>query len=171
MEYPSSGVKPTPPARAGIPRAVLLVGGAIVALIALAVVVALAVPKGPAVFDPGSPEAAFQAFYEAYEVRDVEGAYRLLSSSVTDELSLTEYRRLDAEQAWQRNEDRRVVLLGSERTGETALLRLRIDQFSGGGGLGGNRYSYERTIQLVQEDGAWRIDEPIVGIENVAYAY
>jgi hypothetical protein len=47
---------------------------------------------------------------------------------------------------------------------------LRVDQFSGGG-LGGDRYSYERTIRLIQENGAWLIDEPIVGIENVAYAY
>lgn len=171
MEYPSSGVTSSPPARAGGSRAPLLVGGAIVALIALATLVVLAAPKGSTVYEPGSPEAAFQAFYQAFEGGEVEDAYELLGSSVTDQLTLTEYRRLDAEQGWQRDEDRRVVLLGSDRTGDTRLLRLRIDQFSSGGGLGGNRYSYERTIRLVQEDGSWLIDEPIVGIENVAYGY
>ena len=170
MEHPSSRVESSTPARARVPRAVLVVGGAIVALIALAMVVVLAVPKGPTAYDPGSPEAAFQAFYQAFEAGDVEGGYGLLASSVTDQMTLAQYRRLDSEQGWQRGEDRRVVLLGSDRTGDRANLRLRIDQFSGGG-LGSNRYSYERTIRLVREDGAWRIDEPIVGIENVAYGY
>jgi hypothetical protein len=170
VENPSSGVMPKPPAGLSGSSATLLVGGAIVALIALATLV-VAVPKNPAVYEPGSPEAAFQAFYRAFEGGDVEGAYRLLGSSVTDQLTLIEYRRLDAEQGWQRDEDRRVVLLESDWTGETGLLRLRIDQFSSGGGLGGDRYSHERTIRLVQEDGAWLIDEPLVGIENVAYGY
>jgi hypothetical protein len=170
MEQPPPSAGSSAPVKAGIPRAVLVVGGAIVALIALALVVVLAVPKGPTAYDPGSPEAAFQAFYQAFEAGDVEGAYGLLASDVTDQLSLVVYRRLDSEQAWQRSEDRRVVLLSSDRTGDRTNLRLRIDQFSGGG-LGSNRSSYERTVRLVLEDGAWRIDEPIVGIENVAYGY
>jgi hypothetical protein len=147
---------------------VLAVAVAIIALIGLALVVVLATPKGPTLYDPGSPEAAFQAFYQAYEANDVEGAYALLSSSVTEGLTLVEYRRLDTDQAWQRDQDRRVVLLGSDSTGDRTTLQLRIDQFSEGG-LGGNRYSYERTIRLVREGGAWLIDEPIVGIESVGY--
>lgn len=170
MEHPESSATGSPPARAPVPRAVLIVGAAIVALIILAVVVVLAVPKGPTAYDPGSPEAAFQAFYQSYEAGDLEGAYGLFGSSVRVQLTLDEYRRLDAEHAWQRDEDRRVVLLGTDLTGDRANLRLRIDQFSAGG-LGGNRYSHERTIRLVREHGAWLIDEPIVGIENVSYAY
>jgi hypothetical protein len=171
VEYPASDVAPALPAGRGGSRATLLVGGAIVALIAIAALVVVAVPRSPTVYEPGSPEAAFQSFYRAYENGDVEGAYRYLASSVTDQLTLIEYRQLDSEQGWQREEDRRVVLLGSDLAGDTTTLRLRIDQFSSGGGLGGNRYSSDRTIRLVQEDGAWLIDEPIVGIENVAYAY
>jgi hypothetical protein len=170
MENPSSGGGSSTPSQARVPRAVLAVGGAIVALIVLALVVVLAVPRVPATYEPGSPEAAFQTFYQAYEAGDVEGAYALLGSSVTDQLTLAEYRRLDAEQAWQRDQDRRVVLLGADLTGDRANLMLRIDEFSQGG-LGGNRYSYERTIRLVRESGAWLIDEPIVGIESVAYGY
>jgi hypothetical protein len=170
MEHPSPGAVPSKPAQARFPRAVLVVGGAIVALIALALVVVLAVPKGPTTYDPGSPEAAFQAFYQAFEAGDVEGAYELLGSSVTDELTPAEYRALDAEQGWQRDQDRRVLLLGVDVNGDRTNLRLRIDEFSQGG-LGGNRYSSERTIRLVREDGAWLIDEPIVGIENVAHGF
>lgn len=169
MDSPSSGTGTSRPARVRVPRAVLAVAGAIVALIAVALVVVVAIPRGPTVYDPGSPEAAFQTFYQAYEAHDVEAAYARFSSSVTEQLTLVEYRRLDAEQAWQRDQDRRVLLLGVDLTGDRANLRLRIDEFSQGG-LGGNRYSSERTIRLVREGGAWLIDEPIVGIENVAYA-
>ncbi len=170
MENPSSGVGSSTPSQARVPRAALVVGGAIVALIVLALAVVLAVPKGPTAYDPGSPEAVFQTFYQAYEAGEVEGAYALLSSGVKDQMTLAEYRRLDAGQAWQRDHDRRVVLLGADPTGDRANLLLRIDQFSQGG-LGGNRYSYERTIRLVREGGMWLIDEPIVGIESVAYGY
>jgi hypothetical protein len=170
MEHPSPGAEPSKPPQARVPRAVLVVGGAIVALIALALVVVLAVPKGPTSYDPGSPEAAFQAFYQAFEAGDVEGAYELLGSSVTDQMTLAEYRRLDSDQGWQRDQDRRVLLLGADLTGDRANLRLRVDEFSQGG-LGGNRYSSERTIRLVREGGAWLIDEPLVGIENVAYGF
>lgn len=169
MEHPPSSGQASPP-RASLPGSVLAVGAAIVVLIALAVVVVLAVPKGPTAYDPGSPEAAFQAFYQAYEAGDVEGAYGLLGAAVRDQLTLAEYRRLAAEHAWQRDQDRRVVLLGTDVTGDRANLRLRVDQFSGGG-LGGDRYSDERTIRLVREHGAWLIDDPIIGIENVSYAY
>lgn len=168
MDHPSSGAGPSKPAQARVPRAVLVVGGAIVALIALALVVVLAAPKGLTAYDPGSPEAAFQTFYQAFEAGDVEGAYALLGSSVTDQMTLAEYRRLDSDQAWQRDQDRRVLLLGADLSSDRAKLRLRVDEFSQGG-LGGNRYSSERTIRLVREGGAWLIDEPIVGIENVAY--
>lgn len=170
MENPSSGVGSPTPSQARVPRAALVVGGAIVALIVLALVVVLAVPKGPTAYDPGSPEAVFQTFYQAYEAGDVEGAYALLSSGVKNQMTLAEYRRLDADQAWQRDQDRRVVLLRADPTGDRANLLLRIDQFSQGG-LGGNRYSYERTIRLVRAGGMWLIDEPIVGIESVAYGY
>ncbi len=170
MENPTPVVGSSSPSQARASRSVLVVGGAIVALIFLALVVVLAAPKGPAAYDPGSPEAAFQTFYQAYEAGDVEGAYALLSTGVRDDLTLSEYRRLDTEQAWQRDQDRRLVLVGSEPTGDRATLLLRIDEFSQGG-LGGNRYSHERTIRLVREAGSWLIDEPIVGIESVAYGY
>ena len=127
MDHPSSSVGRATPTRTRVPRAVLVVGGTIIALIALALVVVVAVPKGPTVYDPGSPEAAFQAFYRAFEAGDAEGAYGLLASDVTDQLTLVVYRRLDSEQAWQRSEDRRVVLLGSDRTGDRTNLRLRIE--------------------------------------------
>jgi hypothetical protein len=170
MDLPAASIDPSTPARARIPTAGLIVVGAIVALIGVALVLVLAVPKGPARYDPGSPEAAFQRFFLAFEAGDLDGAHALLSSSIKEQLSLAEYRRIGAEHGWQRDEDRRVVLLGTDVTGDRASLTLRIDQFNGGG-LGAPRNSYDRTIRLVREHGAWLIDEPMVGVEYVAYGF
>ena len=50
---------------------------------------------------------------------------------------MNEYRNRDSERSWQRDQDRRLVLLGADVTGERALLNLRVDEFIGGGlGLG-----------------------------------
>lgn len=165
------GVQATaPPARSGPPRSVLVAGLAIVALVAIAVIVAVALPDEPATYPAGSPEAAFQVYYQAWERGDGEAAYASLSSDVKGDITSAEYRRRDSEQSWQRDEDRRVVLLRSEITGDRAVLDLRVDQFHEGG-LGGDRYSYDRSVRLVREDGVWLIDEPLVGIEPVGYEY
>ncbi len=160
-----------PPARSRPPRSVLVAGLAIVALIAIAVIVAVALPDEPATYPAGSPEAAFQDYYQAWEAGDSETAYESLSSDVRRDITSDEYRRMDSEQSWQRDEDRRVVLLASEITGDRAVLDLRVDQFTQGGGLGGDRYSYDRSVRLVREDGVWLIDEPLVGVEPVGYGY
>ena len=170
MDLPKASVDAPTPARARIPTGGLVVVVAIVALTAVALVLVLAVPSGSTTYDPGSPEAAFQRFHRAFEVGDLEGAHALFSSGIKEQLTLPEYRRVDAEHGWQRDEDRRVVLLRTDVTGDRASLHLRIDQFNGRG-LGAARNSHERTIRLVRENGAWLIDEPIVGVEYVSYGF
>jgi len=153
-----------------VPRSVLLVGAAIAALIVLALTIAVALPARPTDYAAGSPAAAFQDFYAAWENRDVDAAYRHLSSNVTGQLSLADYRNRDSEQSWQRDQDRRLVLQGADVTGDRAVLRIRVDQFSGGG-IGGQRSSSERSVRLVRENDTWLIDEPLIGIESVGYMY
>jgi hypothetical protein len=170
MEAPSEITSMPSTGRSGFPRSVLLVGGAIVALVVVALIVAVARPNQPTTYAAGTPEATFQDFYKAWQESDVEAAYGHLSSSVTKELTLAGYRRLDAEQSWQRDQDRRLVLLGADVSGDRATLHIRVDQ-SAGGGLGGDRYSSERSVRLARENGTWCIDEPLVGIESVAYGY
>ncbi|OGO58421.1 MAG: hypothetical protein A2Z32_08870 [Chloroflexi bacterium RBG_16_69_14] len=153
-----------------IPRSVLLAGAAIAALIVIALIVAVALPARPTEYPAGSAEAAFQDFYRAWESRDIDAAYHHLSTNVTGHLSLSEYRSIDSDQSWQRDQDRRLVLLGADVTGDRAVLRIRVDEFSGGG-IGGRRSSFERSVRLVREDGTWLIDEPLVGIESVGFMY
>ena len=157
-------------ARSRLRRSGLVAGLGIAMLVTIAVIVAITLRDGPATYPAGSPEAAFQAYYQAWETGDTDAAYASLSSDVRHDLTSGEYRRQDAEQSWQRDEDRRVMLLHSEITGDRAVLGLRVDQFREGG-LGGDRYSSERSVRLVREDGVWLIDEPLVGIEPAGYKY
>lgn len=155
---------------AGLPRSVLLVGAAIVALIVVALAVAVAFPRTPTTYPAGSPQAAFQDFYGAWERGDLDTAYAHLSSAVRSGLTLERYRGLNSDQSWQRTQDRRLVLTGVDTTGDRATLHVRSDEFTGGG-IGGQRYSSDREVRLVREAGSWLIDEPLVGIESVSYAY
>ena len=170
MDERSSPAPASTSGRGRLPTSVLLVGVGIAALIAFAVIVVMTAKTDPTDYAPGTPESAFQAYYQAWEARDVEGAYGHLSSAIRSDIDLAAYRRFDAEQSHQRDQDRRVVLLGVDIDGDHAVLDLRIDEFSESG-FGGDRYSHERSIPLVHEDGAWRIDEPIVGLENMAFKH
>ena len=166
-------VRPTaaaPPERSGPPRSVIAAALAIIALVAISVIVAVALPDEPATYPADSPEAAFQAFYGAWETGDTDAAYALLSADVKRTFTADSYRDRDSEQSWQRDEDRRVVLLKSEVTGDRAVLDLRVDTFYDGG-FGGSRYSDDRSIRLVRVDGAWHIDQPLLGIEPTGYEY
>lgn len=156
---------PTPAGSRSVSRSMLVIGGSIAALMVIAIVAVLAFPGGPTKYPPGSPEAAFQDYYAAYEVGDLEAAYAYFSTGVKAVMSVTEFRRSDSDYAWQRDQDRRIVLDRVDQTDGRAVLQLRIDEFSSGG-LGGNRYSYERSIRLVEEGGAWLIDEALIGIET-----
>jgi len=168
MDLPAASVDPSTPSRARVPRGGLIVLATIVALIAIALVLVLAVPRDPTTYAPGSPEAAFQTYYQAFEAGDLDAAHALFSADVKRQLTRSEYRRFDAEHGWQRDEDRRVILSRTDVTGDRAILHLRIDTFYQGG-LGASRNSQERSVRLVQEDGMWLIDEPIVGVESIMY--
>ena len=170
MDLPAASVDPSPSSRARIPRAGLVVVATIAALIAIALVLVLAVPRDPTTYAPGSPEAAFQTFYQAFEAGDLDAAHALFSAEVKQQLTRSEYRRFEAEMGWQREQDRRVVLLSADVTGDRANLHLRIDDFYQGG-LGASRNSQARTIRLVHEGGVWLIDEPIIGVEPVTYGF
>lgn len=147
-----------------VPRSILVAGGVVAALVVIAVVVVLIRPTGPTSYPDGSPEAAFQAYMSAYDTEDVEGAYDWFSSSVRESLSIAEYRRLLSENSWQQEQSRRIVLDRVDLGEQRAILHLRVEQFSQDG-LGGSRWSYDLSVRLVTEQGTWRIDEPLLGVE------
>lgn len=166
-QTPTTATQPVPPV--GIPKSIVLAGAGIVALVVVALLVAVALPRQPATYPPGSPEAAFQSYYAAWEEHDLETAYALLSSDVRSDIDVAEYRRIDSEFSWQRSEDRRVVLLSADADGDRALLTLRVDEFYPGAPAGVDRYSREQTVPMVREDGTWYVDQGLAGLEVVYY--
>lgn len=170
MTAPSTaGAASAPPVpHTGLPRSILAAGVGLVALVGLALIVGLVVPRGPTAYPAGSPEAAFQAYYDAWEARDLETALSHFSPAIRADLDLATYKRLDTEQSWQRDQDRRIVLLGVDLGDDVATLHVRVDEFYPGA-FGGGRSSFERSVQMARTDGTWTIDEPLVGIEPAGY--
>jgi hypothetical protein len=168
-EEQTAGIALRPPTSTR--RSKLIAGGTIVvgAVLAIAAIGAIILrPTAPAVYRAGSPEAAFQSYLIEYDAGDLDAAYTRFSASVRSQHSFPDYRQVVSNFAWQDADDRRVVLDGVDRTGDTAVLHIRVERFTADG-LGGNRTSYEQAIRLVHEVGAWKIDELLAGVESAAY--
>ncbi|HAX25270.1 MAG TPA: hypothetical protein DCX80_09550, partial [Chloroflexi bacterium] len=139
-------------------RFVLIVGGGVLAIAALAVAVIVAI-GGPktAEYDPASPEGVVQRYLEAARIGDDNAVRELLSERAL--------RQLDADGIHDKYrpaplEDNRLVTL--QRTvvqGDHATVWLRIES-PGGSGLSLDRYSWTMPVPLVRENGNWRVDEP-----------
>jgi hypothetical protein len=143
-------------------RWLLPAGLGVVVLAVLLTLVALLGSRQPTVYQPGTPEHAFQGYYLAWEADDLETAYAWFSTTVKKQVSFAEYRGLARE--WYGMESGRVTLDRVDRTGSRATLRLRVDYFSDGG-FGGSRWSNTISIRLVEEADGWRIDETLVGLQ------
>lgn len=163
---PVTPATPRAPSSPGVRRTVILLGGVILAVVLAGMVVVLAAGRPAATYPAGSPEAAFQGFFTAWQARDLDAAYLSFSDRIRGQVTPDEFRRMDADFSWARDSDRRVVLVGSVVTGDRATLDLRIDEFSSGGLLGGGgTWSWERSIPLIRENGAWHVDEYLAGLD------
>jgi hypothetical protein len=165
-DAPMIPATPNDQATRGIRRTVILLGGAILAVAGVAVLVVALSARQPVAYPAGSPEAALQGYLSAWEADDLDTAYASFSDRVRAQATLDEYRSMDRDYRWAREQDRRVVLTGTRLSGDRATLDLRIDWFSSGGLLGGrSNWSENRTVVLVREDDAWHVDEYLAGIE------
>ncbi len=141
-------------------RFVLIAGGAVLAVVVLAVGVIIAL-GGPekADYDPASPEGVVQRYLEAVRRGDDDAARELLSERARQQIDtdggISKYRPASVD------DDRLVTLERTEVTGDRATVWLRI-QDSSGSGLTLDRYSWTLTVPLVREDGDWLIDDPYV---------
>lgn len=139
-------------------RSILVIGGAVLALIAAAVVVVLAFGSPSAEeFDEGTPERLLQDYFQALDDRDSELAYSMLSADMQDELTLTEF--TDQTSFFSTDvRDTRIRVISSEVGEQRATILLDIERIDHSG-LTIDRWSYEREVPLVFEDDGWKIDE------------
>lgn len=150
-------------------RTIAIIGGLVLLLVIAAVVATLALDAGkPASYPAGSPEYAFQRYYQAFQTGDMQAAYASFSQRVRDQLSYDQY-------VWYATkfqpplEQSTVVRIDHvNRTNGVVTLYLAVERASGSG-LDVSRYTEQRSVRLVEEAGGWKIDEPLAGIE-VIYA-
>ena len=142
--------------------------GTTIALIVLAVaavaVVLVGRPSGAASYPADSPEAALQSYLTADEGTDTAAAYAAYSTRVRETWPYDEYLSArDMYAVWQRG--RRVWIDRVEGDGALATLYLTVESTSGSG-IRASTWTDHREVRMTLEDGAWRVDQRIVGLES-----
>ena len=140
----------------GSDRTVLAIGAGVVAIVVLAVVVVLALGEPEVTAYPAdTPEGAVQRYLQAAYDGEDEAVRELLSNRVDAEMGNDPIGRMFCEQS----DGRQVRIDDVETSEQRATVHLRIEDVSGSG-LGFDRYSWDRSVALIFEDGGWKIDEP-----------
>jgi len=147
-------------------RSVGVVVGSILAVVALTVViVVLAGSRGPKSFAAGTPEAELQAYLVAWDAGDLQTAYGAFSSSAQRGLPFSDFER--AARNWrsgQASVDRLVLI--DRSTGDTDRVTVfLIVEETYGEGFGAGSYRSTREVEMIREDGAWRIANSLVWLE------
>lgn len=149
-------------------RGVAVVGAAIVVLLVAVVTIVLLAADREVDLEPGSPEAALADYLAAFDADDLAAVHAHFSSEVRGRWDLEAYRRAVDLYGFDRTPGaaRRVLFDRADITGDTARVRLTVEEFIGEG-LSGDTYRSTRDIRMVREDGSWRIDEPLVWLDPV----
>lgn len=158
---------PAPATSSSANRSLLIIAGGVVLLVVLTVAaVLLAGNRAATDYPADSAEGTLQRYLAAYEDGDAAAAHAFFSSDVRERMDLDAYERAIDESRGMYAPDISRRVLFDRRTGEgdTARLQLTIEEFYGDG-LDGSTMRSSREVRLVREDGAWRIDEPLVWLD------
>lgn len=151
----------------GPARSVFIIAMAVLALVIGAVIIALTLSPKESHFAPNSPEAAFQHYVDAYNSRNFGEAYRSFSTGAQRQLTLDQYATQARSSAYVPiNDNQRIAIEHVEHQGSVVFLHLTIEH-SGGSGLDFDHPSYEQRVPMIQENGAWKIDELMLGTAPV----
>jgi len=143
------------------------VGIGVVAILAV-VAVGLSAARDPDQFPADSPQAALQAYLQAFEDEDYKAAYASFSADVQSQMSLEDFERAATDYHQYATESRRVLYDGIDQVqtdgDERATLRLTVE-VSYGDVLFADQYSYPTEVRMVREGGAWHIDQALVHLD------
>lgn len=162
----------TTEARGGGDRTLLLIGAGILALVVVAAAVVLLLgSREPTTFPADSPEGVVQRHLAAFEDGDYEAAYAFFSADVQSDVDLETYERTAREYGgYLGDTSRRILFDRTDVEGDLARVHLTVEEYYGGGPFGGGEtYRSEREIRLIREDGAWKIDDPLIGLEPAPF--
>jgi hypothetical protein len=152
-------------------RSVLYIGAGVLVVAALgAAVVLLAEGREPVTFEPGTPQAAMQAYMATWQDDDYEAAYRFFSDEVKADTTLEEYEsQARGFGDSYGGSERAVYIERAEGDDQRVTLHLTIEEYYAGGGIGGESYRSQREVRMVQQSDGWKIDEPLIGLEQVQF--
>lgn len=153
----------------GSDRSLLAIGVGILVTAALSVAVVVAVGnRPPASFPSGTPERTLQEYLEAWEDEDYEAAYEFFSSKVRAAVTVEAFRD-SAEQQEQfgylpEGFEPHVLLDRVESEGDRASIYLTVETSLLGVPFVGDIRT-TRVIHCVREEGTWKIDDQLLGLE------
>ena len=167
---PAGGHSPRPSARG---RAVLRIGAALAVLIAVSVlIVILTAGRAASVqtYPADTPEGTIQRYVQALEDQDYDTAYSYFSSEVQSDLTereFTDHTSVFAPFPGFAPSERRVSVDRVEERDDRTTIHLSIEEYfdAGFGFFAPGELAYQRPIRLTQEDGAWKIHQPLYGLE------
>ena len=147
--------------RQGSDRRTWLLGAiAVIVLIAIAAAtVMLASTREDATYEPGSPEAAVQAYAAAWQAGDADAAWDLLTPGAQARVQEFEFRRAAS---WEEDMPTRLWVDERHDYEGRVVLDLSLER-TWDGLLGPDRDIQSLRLTLIQIDDAWRIDTPVVG--------
>jgi hypothetical protein len=150
--------------RTGPERRSLLFAALVVAalLIVAAATAFYASGARDASYAPGSPEAAFQRYAQAWDAGDTDAAYAALSVRAKARVPERDFR-----EAIEWGDDGATRLWIDERSGtdDRVVLRLTVET-SHGGLFSVERYRDHPRVTMIREDDAWKIDTPLIGYHS-----
>ncbi|MEP7082094.1 MAG: hypothetical protein ABI841_03855 [Chloroflexota bacterium] len=154
-----------PPTQAGREsRSLLYIGAGILALLLVSVVVVLALGRtATSDYPADSPEGTLQRYFAAFEDGDYEAAYAYFSERVKEQMSVDDYRRSIGMYQGAPGAQR-VLFQGTSGEGDRVRVDLVVEYFYDDG-FGGGSSSQPRQVSMVREDGEWRIDDALAGLE------
>lgn len=145
----------------GSDRRTWLLGAiAIAVLVTISMVaVVLVGDRDDAAYGPGSPEAVVQDYAEAWAAGDTDAAWKMLTPRVQARVQEFEFRQAAS---WDDQMPTRVWVEQRNDLPDWVTLTLAVE-WTWDGLFGPDRDIQNLRVKLVELDGTWRIDTPLVG--------
>jgi hypothetical protein len=146
---------------------VAIAAGIVITAVAAIAVIVLLGDRPPSGFPPDSPQGSLLEYVRAWEDDDYEAAYAFFSKRIKASVTLEQYRSAAEQQeqfGYPGALGQRVVLEKVDQKGDRADVDLRFEVSVPIPFLSTD-FSSTRTLRMVAEDGAWRLDQALLGLD------
>lgn len=154
-------------------RTLAFIAGGIVALVLVSVaVVLLAGGRQRQEFPVGSPEAAVQAYLDAWEEGDATALWEFFSTEVQEEYSFEDYERAVSDYFVYQYPDggpsRSVFIDRVDGSGDRVTVQLTVEEYYGDG-LNTSSYRSPRAVRMVREEDGWKLADALIWLDPAEF--